>query len=290
MKLAMSSYCFDQLIEDGLMPQIDCIAKAKELGFDAVEIVGIMPHDGSDRKEYAKKLRAELDRLNLPISNYTASGDLLAGFDGDLEKQVADLKEHVDIAQILGVKSMRHNGTFGYPAGTRGFNGFDQALPRLVKGCLEITKYAQTKGVRTMVENHGIFCQDSDRVEKLVNAVAHENFGLLVDMGNFLCADENPLTAVGRVAHYAFYVHAKDMYIRDGSQGHPGGDFFQTRAGNYLRGAIIGHGDIPVKQCLSAVKAAGYDGYIGLEFEGMEDTMTALEICQKNLRKYIAEM
>ena len=32
-----------------------------------------------------------------------------------------------------------------------------------------------------MVENHGYFAQDSDRVEKLINAVDHPNFGLLLD-------------------------------------------------------------------------------------------------------------
>ena len=38
-----------------------------------------------------------------------------------------------------------------------------------------MTEYAAAKGIKTMVENHGFFCQDSDRVEKLVTAVAHPN-------------------------------------------------------------------------------------------------------------------
>ena len=67
-----------------------------------------------------------------------------------------------------------------------------------------------------MVENHGFFCQDSDRVELLVNKVAHKNFGLLVDMGNFLCVDEDPAVAVGRCAPYAFNVHVKDFIKKSG--------------------------------------------------------------------------
>jgi sugar phosphate isomerase/epimerase len=136
------------------------------------------------------------------------------------------------------------------------------------------------------VENHGFFVQDSRRAEKLVNRVAHDNFGLLVDMGNFTCADEDPVTAVGRVAPYAFYVHAKDFHIKSGQGQNPGTGFFRSRGGAYLRGAVIGHGDVPVKQCLDALRAAGYDGYVSLEFEGMEENQKAIAIGLENLKRY----
>ena len=41
---------------------------------------------------------------------------------------------------------------------------------------------------QTMIENHGYFCQDSDRVERIITGVSHKNFGALIDIGNFLCA------------------------------------------------------------------------------------------------------
>ena len=60
-----------------------------------------------------------------------------------------------------------------------------------------------------------------------------------------------------------------------------------SRGGNYLRGAIIGHGDIPVVQCLSVLKRSGYDGYVSIEFEGIESTMTGIEIGLENLKRFI---
>lgn len=54
-----------------------------------------------------------------------------------------------------------------------------------------MTEYAEQKGVKTCIENHGFFAQDAERVEKLINAVGHPNFGALVDIGNFACADED---------------------------------------------------------------------------------------------------
>lgn len=290
MKIAVSSYSYSQLLKTGALNQFTCIAKAKEMGFDAIEFVDILPHDGSSVKEYAAKLKQEAQRLEMPISNFTFSADFLSGCNGDTRAEIERVKGQIDIAEILGAKSVRHDATVGYKKEVGPYRGFDRVLPVLADACREVTEYAAAKGIKTMVENHGFFCQDSQRVEKLVNTVAHENFGLLTDMGNFLCADEDPAVAYGRVAPYAFYAHAKDFHIKSGMEPDPGEGFFRSRNGTYLRGAIIGHGNVPVKHCLQALKNAGYDGYIAIEFEGMEDAIKGLTIGLANLRRYLAEI
>ena len=166
------------------------------------------------------------------------------------------------------------------------WKGYDSVVCELADACRKVTEYAAAKGIRTMTENHGYFSQDSLRVEKLINTVAHDNFGQLVDLGNFMCADEDPVTAVGRCAPYAFYVHAKDFIFKSGQEPEPGEGFFTTRGGNFLRGTIIGHGVVPVVQCLRALKRAGYDGWLSVEFEGMEDCLKGIEIGLKNLKRY----
>jgi len=284
MKISVSTYSYSKLMAKNEITQLGCIAKAKEQGFDAVEIVGIIPHDGSSELEYAEKIGAEAKRLDIPISNFTVGADFLL----DTKKEIERVKQMVDFAEIIGTKSIRHDATSGFEKGTRKYRGFDDALPILADACREVTEYAKTKGIKTMVENHGYFCQDSDRVEKLVNTVAHENFGLLVDIGNFVCADERPEIAVGRVAPYAFYAHAKDFHIKSAQMQNPGAGFFRSRNGTYLRGAIIGHGDVPVTNCIATLKRADYDGYIAIEFEGMEDTLEGIAIGLENLRRYIA--
>ena len=153
---------------------------------------------------------------------------------------------------------MRHDAAIGYARNSGDFCPFDTMLPRLTKACKEITEYAAQFGIRTMVENHGFYVQDSERVEKLYAAVDNKNFGLLTDMGNFLCADEDPASAFARVAPYAYYVHAKDF--------------------------------IPIKQCKYQLKRAGYDDCISIEFEGMEPVFDALRIGLANLKKYWAEV
>lgn len=284
MKISVSSYSFSKM----KISQLEAISRAHEIGLRAIEFTDLVPPEGVTQEEYALQIRAEAERLGMTINSYTVSGDFLNGSDGDLEAEIEKIKKKVDIAALLGVTVMRHDATRGYAPEAREYRGFDQALPTLAKGYRAVTEYAATKGIRTCVENHGYFCQDSDRVEKLINTVAHPNFGWLVDMGNFLCVDENPVTAVSRAASYAVHAHAKDFFVRSGSGVNPGRGFFVTRGGNYIRGSIIGQGDVPVYQCIRILKKAGYDGYLSIEFEGVEDPMYGIAVGFENLQRLIA--
>ncbi len=288
MKISVSSYSFSQYLNDGRLTQLTCIAKAKELGFDAIEFTDLQPPEGVTEEEYACQIKAECDRVGLPVSNYTISADLL---NNDPKAEVERLKKKVDIAAILGTKSMRHDAAWGWKGeNVRGPQGLRNIVDRLADCCREVTEYAATKGIRTMVENHGIFLQDADRVELLINTVNHPNFGWLCDMGNFMCADEDPTVSCGKAAPYVFYAHAKDFISKSGNEPDPGEGFFQTRSGNYRRGTIIGHGAVPVKQCLRILRNNGYDGYLGVEFEGIEDSLLGLRIGLANLRRFVSEV
>jgi len=289
MKIGVSSYSFSRLVSGGQMQQIDVVAKTKEMGFDVIEFSVLAPPKGMQAIDFAPRLKAECDRVGLPVANYTIGADFISGSNGDWKAEAERLKDEVRVAKILGVPGMRHDATQGFPAGYKGARGFDDALPTLIKGCRLVTEFAADLGIRTMVENHGYFCQDSERVEKLVNGVNHPNFGALVDMGNFLCADEDPARAVGRMMPYAFHCHAKDFHVKPGMAPNPGKGWIPTRAGNWLRGTIIGHGDVPVIQCLRTMKKAGYDGVLSIEFEGMEDVLTGIAIGLANLRRFVEE-
>lgn len=287
MKIGVSSYSFSRLVGSGRMTQLDVIAKAKEMGFDAVEFSTFQLPEGETPLSFAPRVKDECERVGMEVVSYTVGADFINGSNGDWQAEVERLKDEVRVASILGVPVMRHDASCGFLPGFRGKRGFGDALDVLVKGCRAVTEFASDFGIKTTVENHGFFCQDSERVEMLVNGVNNENFGVLVDIGNFLCVDEEPGKAVGRLAPYAFHVHVKDFHVKKGTCPSPGEGWFLSRGGNYLRGAIIGHGDVPVVQCLRILKRAGYDGVISIEFEGMEDPMTGIRIGLDNLRRYL---
>lgn len=284
MKFSVSSYSFQRLLNSGKYTQLDLIGVAKEMGFDGIEFIDLMPTDGMSDLEYAAVLRDAAEKAGIEIVAYTIGADFLGEKGWEAEAQ--RLFGQVDVAEALGAKLMRHDATGGFKGEDAKYKSFDSALPILANGCRMVTEYAAKKGIATMVENHGYFCQDSVRVEKLVNEVANPNFGLLVDMGNFMCADDEPAKAVGTVAKYAKHVHAKDFHKKSGNGPDPGDGFFRTRGGDYLRGAVVGHGDVPVYQCVQTLKRSGYDGYVTIEFEGVEDNEWAIKTGLENLKKY----
>ena len=267
MKIAVSSYSYSQL-KNSDFERIDL---AKQMGFEGIEFAEINPGD-RDKAEYAKELKAYADKVGVEISNYAIGADFI---NKDVDDEIERLKKEVDIAEILGVKTMRHDASGGPECERFSKTGFEKYLPVLVKGCKAVTEYAKTKGIKTSVENHGFYCQQSDRVEALMKAVDDENFGWLVDIGNFLCADENPLDAVKVGVNYMIYAHVKDFYFADKSVETPDG-YFDTRDGNHLCGSVLGDGIVPVEKCVEMIKSSGYDGWVTLEYEGRETPLTAV--------------
>lgn len=291
MKISVSSYSFEQYIRKGTMTQFDCVEKAHELGLETIDFIEMKPCENptlEQQKEYAQKIREKADELGMNIEAYFVGAHLYYDTPEENEKEVARVCGQLEVAKVLGAKIMRHDVSYNL---TKTGNGrsFDLQLPTIAANCRKITEYGEKLGIKTCVENHGYIAQDSDRMERLFNAVNHDNFGLLVDFGNFSCADENHACAVSRVAPYAINVHAKDMHLYNGSEPVPG--FCNpTRAGNYFRGAIIGQGDVPVKQCIRIMKRAGYDGYLCIEFEGKEDCILGITEGFATLKRYIAEV
>lgn len=288
MKLGVSAYSYSRILGKNGFDVAKLIKTVKEQGFDGIEFSDIPLWDGeSDIFKYCAEIKKICADEGLEVINYCTGADFLNGSGGDVEKEIARVQHQVDIAEAIGAPRMRHDASRGYDRNVPPPRGFDDALETLAHGYREVTVYAEKKGITTSIENHGYFAQDSSRVEKLINKVGSKNFGALIDIGNFLCADENPVTAVGVLAPYAKHVHAKDFHVKSGMLRNPGDGFFKSRGGNYLRGAIVGHGNAPVDQCIGILKNQGYDGFISIEFEGLEDPILGTTIGRKYLLQLI---
>ncbi len=288
MKLAVSSYSFNQYLKAGKMTLTDTVDKAAEMGFEGIEFIDLpktLPY--AERLALAKELRERVEKKGLSMVAYTIGARLWQPTDELLRAEVERVKGEVDIAEALGAPLMRHDLVCELEKTGDG-RSFRSMMPKLADTVREIADYAAAKGIRTCSENHGRIAQDSDRMEAFVSLVNHDNYGLLVDMGNFLCVDEDPVTAVSRVANYAFHAHAKDMLILP-HDSDPAG-LIATRGAGWLRATAIGHGSVPVERCLKILKRAGYDGWVSLEYEGKEDCLWGISEGLSNLRAYLEKM
>ena len=284
MKISVSTYSYGGYMSDSKLGVYGCIEHAAKEGFDGIEFV---EGDWQRDPDGAKKIREKCAEVGIEPVAFLVGADLINWGENDGKDEIARIERLVDTAAELGCKMLRHDATGGLSADHKTLRSFDVLLPKLAERVREVTKYAEQKGVRTMTENHGFFAQDSERVEKLINAVGHPNYGALVDCGNFLCADEEPTHGVGVMAPYAFHVHAKDFFKKSGMEIDPGDCWFKSRGGNYLRGTIIGHGEAHIAQSIGILKRAGYDGFVTVEFEGVEDNLTGIGIGRKNLLRFM---
>ena len=251
----------------------DFPADAAELGFEGVEYVSALySADVEEGLDHGKSIMAIMSKLD---ANAKAAGvdEVLIMIDG--EGELADLdeaarkraveqhKHWIDGAWGSGIPTIRVNagGESLRAAATR-----QQAHDQAVKSLRALGEYAAPKKVNVVVENHGGYSSDPTWLAGVMAAVGLPNVGILPDFGNFCrrrvnpkvweegCADEVPAdsiyAAVGMWMPYAHAVSAKS-YAFDAD-------------GNETK--------IDFARMLDTVRAHGYDGYVGVEFEGGELT------------------
>ncbi len=282
MKISVSSYSFGGLIKSDKLGIFGIMDEAVKMGFEGLEL------DDADEvmsPEMFSKIKQHSKETGLPVIALDIGADFTKNDLTSLDEEVERVKKLLEMATILEVPMMRHDVCYGNFS--REDIAFEDALKVMAEGCYRVADYAKTLGIRTMFENHGFYMQDDVRVKRLMDSVGHENFGLLIDVGNFMCADVDPVTATRNLASYGVHVHAKDFHYKKACEPFPGSGWFKSSNGNYLRGAIVGHGDARAYESLKILKDSGYDGYVTLEFEGIEDNLKGIELGLDNLKKYI---
>lgn len=284
MKFGVSSYSFSKYLLDTKCDYIKICDLAKDFGYDGIEFTPLEEKAygiTDDPIKTAKEIREHCERIGLEICAYTVGANLCGE---NADSQLEALLRHIDVAEALGAKTLRHDVCYSLPK--THLYSYRDAIKEMVPRIRKATKSAEKKGIRTCTENHGYIFQAPERVEELILAVNEKNYGWLCDIGNFLCVDADPAKAVSIAAPYTFHVHAKDFLYKSGDVECPEG-FFTNSNGNHLRGTVIGHGVVPVKNCITILKKAGYDGWLSVEFEGMESCLDAIKAGLNYLKSII---
>jgi sugar phosphate isomerase/epimerase len=290
MKVGLSSYSLLQALQAKEMTILDVVEWVAANGGEHLELV---PYGYSvvDDLELADRIKTKAQEAGVELSAYSMPANFIQETEADFKEEVERIKAHVDVVHRLGIQLMRHDVTsFRLTPEEMTIHHFEQHLDQMVEGSRQIADYAAAYGITTTIENHGFNVQASDRVQRVVHRVNRDNFISTLDIGNFLCADEDPLVGVKKNLPYAAIVHFKDFYIRPYFENPGGGRWFKTVNGNYLRGAIIGHGDINIREVIRLLKQFGYDGYITVEFEGMEDCREGSKLGMENVSRLWAEI
>jgi sugar phosphate isomerase/epimerase len=274
MQLSVSSYSLFRWMRENkknLNQAIDWIADHAK----GIEFSGLNLEKGEDPIRKAIAVRKRCEKRGLKIVGYCIGANMFQPTEKETRQEIERVKREVDVAGTLGVKNMRHDVMYGFPKNWKGPKTLNAVLKAVVPPIREIADYAQTMGVKTSLENHGFYMQGPDRVEKLLKTVKHPNYGLTIDLGNFLCVNADPVAAAKQLAKYAIHAHIKDFHVKPKKQ-IPTMGWFATPTDIALRGAIVGHGAIDLASSLKYLKKAGYKGWLSLEFEGIEEPTFAI--------------
>lgn len=254
MKLSLAGWSLHRFFRAPERPLklVDFPAMAMDrFGLDAVELNS--PFFPSRDAKLIRALSAAAEKARVRLLNIAVDevGDLSADNDLDRNRAVQNNGRWVPIAAELGCVAIRAN------TGGMGIIDTDKAVLCCVDSFRRLADLGAKYGVSILIENHGGLSDDPDHVVQIVNEVrlTHGNtvIGTLPDFGNWSDADR--YASLAKVLPLAKAIHAK-VHDIDENLEHPKFD---------------------LAKCVNLARACGYDGYLGIEYEGSADPIDGVK-------------
>lgn len=247
MKLSLAGWSLKDLFRGGQLTLTDFPAFTKEqFDIDAVELNS--PFFESRDSSYLVQLveataKAGSRLLNIAVDE---KGDL-ASTDATARQEALKLYGRwIPVARALGCSAIRCN--------SGGKDAPDQraALDACIQSFTELARLGREEGIPILIENHGGLSSDPDTIIAIMEAVGQaggkEWIGTLPDFGNWY-GEIDRYEATAKILPYAKAIHAKTKDI-DENLNHPAFD---------------------LARCVQVTREGGYNGYLGIEYEGGGD-------------------
>lgn len=249
---------------------------AKDLGFDALEYVSQLytsdkvdyPMKNAGLEAIVKELKRKSDSLHMKnlLIMVDHEGDLALSDEKQTNKAIENHKKWIDAAAYLGCHSIRVN--------LYGEIDPETWVPNSVRSLKILSEYGATKEINILVENHGGLSSNAALLAQVMREVNMKNCGTLPDFGNFCVKRENNARWEGEcVEEYNIYKGIEELLPFAKGVSAKAYGFDQT--GNEIK--------IDYYRMMDLVKASGFQGYIGIEYErdnpiaGIKATKALLE-------------
>ncbi len=242
-------------------PKLDNLDFAKEahgLGIRAVEYVNQFFKDKAEDAKYLAEMKRRADDLGIKSVLIMCDDEGALGDPNARSRSQAVRNHHkwVRAAKFLGGHSIRVN------AHSKG--SYDEQLKLAADGLRRLSEYATEHKINVIVENHGDLSSDGKWLARVIKEVDLPNCGTLPDFGNFP-PEIDPYEAVEMLMPYAKSVSAKSY------------DF--DKNGDETK--------IDYDRMMKIVLDAGYNGFVGIEYEGDRLSETDGIIATKKLLEKI---
>lgn len=250
----------------GKIPMLDMPKLARqEFGIGAIELVnGMLDSAETNYLDQLAKNAADND-VRLLLIMVDREGDIGAETREERKDAVGRHTKWIDAAAHLGCHSIRMNWRGAPNEVVRDSQALKAFIDRSAVAFRKLCDYGDKKDINVLIENHGGPSSYPEAVVQLMVAVDHDRFGTLPDFGNFP-DDVDIYLATDLMMNFAKAVSAK-CYDFDDTTGE------ETKL-DYARLIEI------------VVDKHGYDGYIGIEYEGKRlSEFDGIKACKKLLEK-----
>lgn len=226
------------------LDHLDFAKTAKEqFGILAVEYVNQFFKDKAQNADYLREMNARAGDLGVKQLLIMIDGEGALG-DPDEAKRTKAVENHykwVEAAKTLGCHAIRVN------AQSQG--SFDDTIPLAADGLRRVSEFAAPHGLNVIVENHGGLSSNGRWLSAVMRAVDRANCGTLPDFGNF---------RVGPKEEYDRYQGVTELM--------PFAKAVSAKSHDFDAEGNETHTDY--RRMMQIVLAAGYHGYVGIEYEG----------------------
>jgi sugar phosphate isomerase/epimerase len=242
------------------------VVARREFGLDAVEYVNVFYFSRARDTNYLTDLKRRADGEG--VKSLLIMCDLEGNLgDPDAAKRKESVENHfrwIDAAKFLGCHSIRVNA--------RSSGSFEEQQKLAAEGLRSLCEFAEKSDINVIVENHGGLSSNGKWLSEVIQMIDHPLAGTLPDFGNFNLGNNewyDRYKGVEELMPFARGVSAKSYDFDDN--------------GNCI--------ETDYRKMLTMVADSGYDGYIGIEYEGGKlSEEDGIKATKKLLETIFAEM
>ncbi len=264
-KISVAQWSIHKAIQSKMITNLDFPRIAREqFGIEGLEFVNQLWE--APTESYVSRLKRNMNETGTKCVLIMCDGEGFMGATDKAERlrSADNHRKWVDITAELGGHSIRTNMYPGQkqPATPAEIDAF---IGNCAESFARLCEYAKGRNINVIIENHGGVSSNPDVVVALMKKAGLANLGTLPDFGNFP-KEIDKYDAVQKLMPYAKGVSMKCM------------DF--TPAADETT--------IDMARMMKIVAAAGYTGWVGIEYEGRRLTeFEGVQAAKRCLEKYV---
>ncbi len=243
--ISLAEWSLHNALFKGTLDHLDFPRAAKETyGINGVEYVSVFFKEKT-KDSYIDEIKRRCADLGVTSVLIMCDGEGALG-DADATKRATAVTNHhkwVDAAARLGCHSIRVNA--------QSEGSYEEQMERAADGLRSLCEYGDKSSINVIVENHGGLSSNANWLSSVIKKVAHKRAGTLPDFGNFNIGEGkvyDMYKGVTELMPFAKGVSAKSHDFKEDGE---------EAAKDYTK-------------LMAIVKAAGYTGWVGIEYEGQK--------------------